>query len=173
MKTFFTRNTDTDISSLNHTDIVGTVSNCKRHDTQTILDQPHDEGLLERRHTAADDTLALHSETQEQLLVRLVTQRLDQRRAVDDKNVSARPVAVVVSDDRRDAGVDTLEGVHATGVRSRLDLVRDAVFFEDAARGEELVHCTGHLGVHGTITATADDDDVVVAADKVRAVSDG
>lgn len=59
LQTFFTGDPNADIGSLNHADIVGTVSDRKCHNTQTVLHELDYEGLLERRHTTANDTAAL------------------------------------------------------------------------------------------------------------------
>ena len=76
LQTLFARNTDTDVRGLDHADVVRTVADRERHCADAILDELHDERLLERGHAAANDTLALHRKAQQKMLVLLVSQRL-------------------------------------------------------------------------------------------------
>ena len=76
LKTLFTRDTNTNVRRMNHTDVVGAVTNSKSHGTETILDEPDDKSFLQWRHTTADDTAALRREAEQQLLVRVVGERL-------------------------------------------------------------------------------------------------
>ena len=76
LQTFLTRDTNTDIRSLDHTDVVGAVTNSECHRTETVLDEPDDESLLQWGHTTADDAAALRREAEQQLLVRVVGERL-------------------------------------------------------------------------------------------------
>lgn len=59
MKTFFSGNTNSDVGSLDHTDIVGTISDSETHDSKVVLDQANDLSLLQGRDSAADDGVAL------------------------------------------------------------------------------------------------------------------
>ena len=162
------------MGGLDHADIVRPISNRKRHDPEPVLHEPHDERLLQRGDPAADDALALHGEPEEELAVRVVRERVEERRAVDDEDVPAGAAAVVVPDDGGLPRVDALQGVRARGVVLRLQVLGDAFFLEDAALGEELVDGGGHLGVHGpaAVAGTPDDDDIVFASNKVRAMAD-
>ena len=54
LSTFFTSDTDTDVSLLNHSNVVGTVTNRQCHDLEAILDHANHGGFLGRRHTTAE-----------------------------------------------------------------------------------------------------------------------
>ena len=68
-----TRDTDANVRSLDHTDIIRAVADRERHRAHAVLDEPHDERLLQRRDAAAHHALALHREPQEQVLVLIVS----------------------------------------------------------------------------------------------------
>ena len=68
----------TDIRGLDHADIVGTITNGKRHSAgNTVLNELDDERLLLGRYTAAYDRLAECAETQQQVLVLSVRESLE------------------------------------------------------------------------------------------------
>ena len=76
LKALLSRDADSNVRSLDHTDVVRAVTNSERHRTKTVLDEPDDKSLLQRGHTTADDAAALRREAEQQLLVRVVGERL-------------------------------------------------------------------------------------------------
>lgn len=86
LETLNTADTDTNMSSLDHADIVGTVSDGQQERLQVTLDKLDNQGFLEWRHTArdwldgprleeeeqlhlpTDNSLAQHGEVQEHLV---------------------------------------------------------------------------------------------------------
>ena len=76
LQTFFSRNTDSDIRSLDHTDIVGAVSDSKTHHSKVVLDQANNLGFLQGGNTAANDCVALGGEMQKQLFGRSICESL-------------------------------------------------------------------------------------------------
>lgn len=53
LTTLFTSNTNTNVCFLNHSNIVGTVTDTKRHDVQPMLDHLHHRSLLRWANTTA------------------------------------------------------------------------------------------------------------------------
>ena len=95
-----------------------------------------------------------------------------ERATVDDQYESTGALAVVVSDERGHPSINALEWV--TGRLLLLRLVQtDPVLLQDAALREELLDSVEHLHVDrgSALASAANDDDVVVAADEVRAVT--
>jgi len=67
LQTLVARDADANMGSLNHRHIVGAVSNGEQDGLEVLLDELDDEGLLQRRHTAAHDRLAHDGELEERL----------------------------------------------------------------------------------------------------------
>ena len=65
LKTFFSRNTNPNISRLDHTNIIGSISNREGHRTQTFLHQPDNQSFLEWGHSTTNHTFALHSKSKQ------------------------------------------------------------------------------------------------------------
>ena len=72
LATFLTNNTDTNVSSLNHRNIVSTITNGKSHDIQRITDQFDHFGLLGWRNTATENSFTLLTQQQKHTLEVLV-----------------------------------------------------------------------------------------------------
>ncbi|KAJ2864202.1 hypothetical protein GGH94_003066 [Coemansia aciculifera] len=73
-----------DVGLLDHADVVGAVADGQAQRAQAVLDEPHDQRLLQRRHAAAQHGLAPHRQVQQQRRqVRL--QRVLKRVPVDDQ----------------------------------------------------------------------------------------
>lgn len=72
LATLETSKTDTNIGILNHSDIVGAITNRKGHDTKASLDHANNSRLLSGTDTAAKNRLAILAEEQEFLLELLV-----------------------------------------------------------------------------------------------------
>lgn len=90
--------------------------------------------------------------------------------SVDDKYKSARTGSIVVPHEVRRGSVHALQRVRA--LRLRHDVEADTFFPEDTAFREELFDSSVHLRIDIALsvdTAT-NDDDVVLAANQVRAV---
>lgn len=51
LETFDTRDTDANVCSLDHADVVGAVANCEQDGLLVLLDEFDDECLLQRGHT--------------------------------------------------------------------------------------------------------------------------
>lgn len=68
LETFDTADTDTNVCGLDHRNIVSTVADGEEESLEVTLDELDDESLLERRDTAADDSLAHDSQIEEDLL---------------------------------------------------------------------------------------------------------
>ena len=177
---------------MDHADVVCAVPDGERHSADALLDKLDDERLLKWGDTTADDALALHREPQQQVLVLIVCQRLQcvrpcmsdhnahertyvcERATIDDQYESTGALAVVVSDERGRSGVDAPERISARLLLLDEALVVPDVFvLEDTALGEEFLDGVHHLQIDRgmAFTATTDNDDVVFAADEVRAVA--
>ncbi len=94
--------------------------------------------------------------------------------AVNDQDESTGAFTVVVADERGDTSIDALKGDAI-----RLFLLRlvqtNTVLLQNATVGEEILNGVEHLHVNwrSAVASAANDDDVVVAADEVRTVTDG
>jgi hypothetical protein len=62
LKTFHTADTNTNMRSLNHGHVVGTITNCQKNGLLVALDKLDDQSLLKGRYSTADDRFAHHSE---------------------------------------------------------------------------------------------------------------
>ena len=92
--------------------------------------------------------------------------------AVDNEHEPTGPPAVVMPHEFRHARCDAAERVP---VRVAGKLVgRNAVILHDTALREEFLDRVQHLRIHGdrALAPAADDNNVVVATDEVRAVTD-
>jgi len=61
---------------LDHANIVGTITNGKSHRSDSILHEQHNQGLLKRRYTATDDTLAQHGESKNEVFTPFIGKNL-------------------------------------------------------------------------------------------------
>lgn len=78
LQTLHAADTDADVGSLDHGDIVCSVTDGEQNRLLLVfLDQLYHQGLLQRRHAAADDCLAHDGEVEEQLL-EVLLQRIRQ-----------------------------------------------------------------------------------------------
>lgn len=68
LQTLFSRNSNSDISSLDHRDIVGSVSDSEGHDSEVVFDEVNDLGFLKGRDSAADDGVATGGQLEEEIL---------------------------------------------------------------------------------------------------------
>jgi hypothetical protein len=67
LKTFLSRDADSDIGRLDHRDVVGSVSDGEGHDAKVVLDEVDNLSFLERRDSAADDGVAAGGELEEEV----------------------------------------------------------------------------------------------------------
>ena len=67
-----TGDTNTDMRSLDHADVVRTVANGQCHCAYALLNQFDNERFLQWRDTTANDALALHGELQQQMFVLII-----------------------------------------------------------------------------------------------------
>jgi hypothetical protein len=81
-----TSDTNADIRLLNHSHVVGAVTNGKSHDIQTLPDHLDDSSLLSRAHSAAQNRPALFAKKEELPLQRIAQHQL-QNFAVNDNGV--------------------------------------------------------------------------------------
>ena len=87
LSTFFTSNTNTDVSFLDHGNVISSITDGKSHDLKTVLDHRHDCSFLRRADTTAEHGLALLAEKQELLLHPLVEHE-SKRLTINDQGVS-------------------------------------------------------------------------------------
>ena len=80
-----------------------------------------------------------------------------------------------MSDNRCVACVYSLKRIRARRVRIAHNILRNTLFLQNTALREELVDGDGHLRVHRPVAlvAPANDNDVVLAPNQVRTVSNG
>jgi hypothetical protein len=90
LKTFLSRDTDTDIGGLDHRDVVCAVSNGESHDAKVVLDEVDDLGLLERGDSAADDGVATGGELEEEVFRPGFGEGLGRRKGDERGSWSAR-----------------------------------------------------------------------------------
>lgn len=186
LKSFFSCDADADIGGLDHRDVVGAVTDSEAHGSETVLDKADDEGLLERRGTAADDGAAPSRELEEDLLGVLLLEGVAEGGTVNDETVATGALTIVVADDVRDArdagcGAVELEGtteaarpasggaVRRVG-RLMFELLGESFGVEEALESTaELV--VGRVGL--AVLAALDDDEVHVAREEVARLGDG
>ncbi|KAH3668934.1 hypothetical protein OGAPHI_002689 [Ogataea philodendri] len=89
LSTFFTSNTNTHVGSLDHGNIVRTVSNSQCHDIKSILDEFDNGSLLSRRNTATQNGLALLTQQQE-LVFDFITESNFQSFTINDHTKVSR-----------------------------------------------------------------------------------
>lgn len=65
LKTFFTRDTHSDVCGLNHADVVSTVTDSKGHDTEVVFDKSNNLRFLQWRDSATNDGGTLCGEMQQ------------------------------------------------------------------------------------------------------------
>lgn len=76
LQTLLSRDSDSNVGSLDHRDVVGTVTDGKRHDAEVVLDEVDDLGFLQRRDSAADDRVAASRQLKQQILRPLLREGL-------------------------------------------------------------------------------------------------
>lgn len=65
LQTFLTSNANSYISSLDHADIIGAITNRERHHVEGVFDQFDNKGLLKRGDTTANDSFTSSPEVQQ------------------------------------------------------------------------------------------------------------
>lgn len=98
---------------------------------------------------------------------------MSKRSAVDDQHKPTGALTVVVTNKRRHTRVHAMERVAGTSLLLLRLVQANAVVPQNAALGEEVLDSGQHLHVyrHGPFASAADNDDVVIAADEVCAMT--
>ena len=103
---------------------------------------------------------------------------ISERGAVDDEHETARPLAIILANDTRDPSIDPMQRMRCRALlRPRLpELAELLKLVQDPTIREELLKGRDHLLVHrptAVTAAPADNDNVGLGRDEVRAVADG
>jgi len=78
LQTFLTANADSNISSLDHADIIGTITDRECHCTEAVFDEFDNKSFLKRGDATANDAFASSPEVQQQSLALIVNKSLGQ-----------------------------------------------------------------------------------------------
>lgn len=76
LQTLLARDTNSDVGSLDHTDIICSITDRQTQGAKIIFDQSNDLSLLQRRYSAADDSVTLCRQVQEKFFGGLLRERL-------------------------------------------------------------------------------------------------
>ncbi len=90
---FLTRNAHADVRRFDHGDVIGAVADGQRHRLLVLFDELDHEGLLKRRHAAADDGVAALGHLQEKQL-HLFGEREHERVPGDDEGKAGSSVGL-------------------------------------------------------------------------------